>query len=774
MIRVLPAGPLNFPVLRTKHVRRKPKKKAVPPPPSPKKEVVEKVVEEPVDEPAKVHIVPEPPDHMKWLLLLLPVLLAWANSSWLYNSPSDIDPWVYFGYFLHFIEFKSTMFPDLYYGSRLPWILPGYLIHRLFDVGAAKYVLHFLFYYGATFSMYGLLKRAVGRRSALLGTIVFGTHAAFLSSIGWDYVDGAGITYNLVGLACIARASAGGRRWLWLMLGGMAGAAMVYTNLFLVVFLPFQLALYIFLTATGINRRLFNAMADLLLWFGCGAALVSVVLGVINYRLDGNVWFYATSIRAFRQYRSSTQWRIGGVAWLPHAPWLGIPAATAVACIAYMIRGVARKTVRWGDYRTVFVLQYLLAAAGMVFWYALGGSGLELSFYVSYLLPSMFLAIGCILAAAEDEWSASAAWSVAGCTAIAFAVSIRVYLGPLTDILTRTGLPTIASFVAVALLLRVLFPRGWLTVVLALTGLLTYQLGFAGFTNDRPTHAAAFQRIMEGVRTVWPYVQNRAAFWYDVSEPHGDEFNAMNATYLWGYTQISQRFPAIVNAYNLNPGATIVLLSESGQKSLERATRVFNERGLAISVMETHRIDRGGVVYDVMLFTPRDDLRNSQDVTIVRRGQTADLIPATQGASTELPLSGWKSLAMEQRPDGLLVTTPEARWGYGSWYLPLFAQRPGKYQFTLKYRIIQGRILFGGMDADMVRALGRAMLPAPAARSQLASYVQPLKAGEAIVLLIANDPLFATGAAKYMIESVRVAAAFDDDTQSKKKAGAVR
>ena len=40
-------------------------------------------------------------DPANWILVVLPMVLAAANSAWIYTTPGWIDPWVYFGFFQH-------------------------------------------------------------------------------------------------------------------------------------------------------------------------------------------------------------------------------------------------------------------------------------------------------------------------------------------------------------------------------------------------------------------------------------------------------------------------------------------------------------------------------------------------------------------------------------------------------------------------------------------------------------------------------------------------
>lgn len=364
------------------------------------------------------------------VILLLPFLLVAANSAWIFTGLKHIDAWVSFGYFQHLTAYESTLFPDLYYGSRLPWILPGKLAYRLFAPVTANYVLHFTFYYLATFSVFSLLRRAVGFRNALLGTVLFGTYSHFLLAVGRDYVDGAGITYFLLALATAARATES-RRQAWLLVSGMAGLAMCYTNLFLVFFLPFVPGLYVFIMFAGVNRKSLPVLKDVLVWFGAGAVIVSVVLGAISYAVDRNFWFYWPSIHAAKVLTSGPNpWIAHGWAWLRKASWLGIPGAATVASVAYLFRG----TLKLRDFRTFFVLQFLVTAFGMAAWQIIGSTGLYWYFYASYLIPSMFLAIGCLMAEEKQEGPAFAWWMV-----LAGSIAALVLCAHLADGTGRTS-----------------------------------------------------------------------------------------------------------------------------------------------------------------------------------------------------------------------------------------------------------------------------------------------------------------------------------------------
>jgi hypothetical protein len=694
-------------------------------------------------------------DYAKWVLLILPVLLAIVNPNWLYSRAGYIDPWFYFGYFQHLGALK-TSFRDLYYGSRLPWVLPGHLAYRYLSPVLANYVLHFGFYYAATFSVYSLLKRAVGRKNALLGAILFGTHSAFLVAIGWDYVDGAGITYNLLALASVARATEPRSRRFWLTLAGAAASAMVYTNLFLVVFLPFHMSFVLLVTRPQSSRRLLLLIVDGMQWLIYGSALVTVLLGTINYVLDGNFWFYTPSLTAFFRLASKPNpWRVEGVEWVMRAYWLGVPAAVAVASVVYVLRRFWRKTMKWGDFRLFFVVQYLAAASVMVVWYSLGGVGLQLPYYASYLIPSMFLAVASMTGIPEDQLRPRVYWSAIFATVAIFAFSIWLAGSSVTYALASTGFVTLIAVPALGLAASVIFPERWYSLLIALLGLFVYQIAYLDDRLQPARHS--WERIVKGAQACWPYVESGPTyFWYDQNEPFGGEFTAINSIYLWGFSYIGPKFPALEVPTRLHSGATVVLLSSS-DLAVETAKRVLNEHHLEGRAVNTTRIGQAPALYNLTFFNLRP-VGDEEGITVDQHEGTYDLVPWKTVDAPAFPPSGWRldgTPRIAQQHDGTLVTTADRRYAYGSLYGPLRAKRGGTYRFALRYRIISGGILYGGMAADMSHNLGRADLPPPTpSHTQMATYEVELNAGDSVVLLIANDPPRQHGSSTYLIESV--------------------
>src|SRR5690349_1789559 len=146
-------------------------------------------------------------------VLLLPLIVLWHNTNALYQPLWYADPWFYTGYFRDLVEFKRDLFYGYYYGGRLAWVLPGFLIHSLFSPVVANFILHLTVQSTATLSLFFILRFTAGVRSAFLATLVFSAYPWLWVSTGWDYPAGAGIAYCLLTMALLTRSAAHPGKW---------------------------------------------------------------------------------------------------------------------------------------------------------------------------------------------------------------------------------------------------------------------------------------------------------------------------------------------------------------------------------------------------------------------------------------------------------------------------------------------------------------------------------------------------------------------------------
>ena len=224
-------------------------------------------------------------------------LLPWAclefNRDWIYSPQGTIDPWIYHGYFHRFPEFVSTLYAGLYYGTRLAWIVPGYVAYALLPPHAANLVLHLSVYYLAIFAIYHLVSILAGRGSALLAAVAFGTFGPILISLGWDYVDGAVIAYSTAAWACLVSAARSPSPTWKVVAAGAASAAMVHSNLGALILVPGLLLSYAF--ARGRESFSVNVVRGAA-WLA-GAAVLTLVLGAVDAWAGGPWLFFMPSLR---------------------------------------------------------------------------------------------------------------------------------------------------------------------------------------------------------------------------------------------------------------------------------------------------------------------------------------------------------------------------------------------------------------------------------------------------------------------------------------------
>jgi len=297
-----------------------------------------------------------------------------------------IDPWLYTGYFLSLPE-HLLRFPGYYYGSRLSWLVPCYLAHKAFPPLLANYVLHLGFFYVLLAATYALVKSAVNRHAAILVTIVVAWSPGILGSLGWDYVDGAGIVFIVVALLCLEKAVQPGRfRWAWSVAVGIPMACMASSNVFLMVLWPVFGAFLLLRVGSARWRDVIRVgvMAAV------GLGLILLMFAFIDTRLGGPWMFLAPQLNFGRVLVSAPNPEmLHSYSWLWRATWLVLPTVAAVGALVSCLRPKPSES-RFGR-----VMQVVLLMA-VAIWIAVQIQGtpvLQLDYYSSYLAPLALIAL---------------------------------------------------------------------------------------------------------------------------------------------------------------------------------------------------------------------------------------------------------------------------------------------------------------------------------------------------------------------------------------------
>jgi hypothetical protein len=292
--------------------------------------------------------------------------LLTVDSSWFF-SPLLQDAWLYFGYF-HHIPAHLLVFQDQYYATRLPLILPGWMAHTLFPPLVANAVLRMGLFYISIFSLYGVLQRAYGTTTALLVALLVAANPFFLEAMGNDYIDGFGITYSFAAIYFLYR-SGDTSRWYWLLAGGGAIAALVFTNLFFAYF-----ALGIVVCDRLLIRYPLSHFPRRASWCMLGFLSAACLLMLINVLLGGKALFFLSSVDAGVGL-ASMGFPHPGWSWLLDAAWLILPGIALAGGHLFLGLGKSHPQCSaglWG-LLVVYVVSLLLLERGNLgfirYWY---------------------------------------------------------------------------------------------------------------------------------------------------------------------------------------------------------------------------------------------------------------------------------------------------------------------------------------------------------------------------------------------------------------------
>jgi hypothetical protein len=512
-----------------------------------------------------------------WLsLLLLPAVVTIAVPDWMYSLTHAIDAWVYHGFFRHLETYASTMFPSTYYGTRLAWIVPGYVAYHVFSPVVATVILHLTFYCIAVWSLYAIVCRITGSSEALFSAVAFGLYLPAIRALGWDYVDGAVIAYTLLTLALLLRSIETSRRWLTLA-SGVAAGAMLHSNIGAAFMLPSILIWLLPDRASGSRWR-----PLILVWWGGGVVACTAILSVVSVIAGGNWDFFMPSFRWMIQQRLVNPWDVTGFSWIAMAPWFFLPAAVFVASVIVWLLPHRRQELSADGRRAIASL--ILCSVIFAIWdWAGNGALLQTYYYTSWLLPWSFIAIGAMLAGTGERTRLDVGIVLAGALAMVVSLvwpsSVRVPLSGLAAFAL-----TIALMICVAVM-RAVAPRR--IVILAALVCLHGWLSTTSDYGPYPDRADGFQVINRGLGVVDRYITaDQPRFLLASPQKLGHYVRGLTSIYLWGYTIASDKFPEIApeQARQIRGGTRVVVIAEQ-ENAAAPFDQVFAPYGVIGRVM---------------------------------------------------------------------------------------------------------------------------------------------------------------------------------------------
>ena len=268
--------------------------------------------------------------------VIAPALLLLAgNADFMFDDPGWIDTFGMLGRFWHYAE-QNPLF-EQYQGSRLPWILPGFVLHQLVDEVTASYILHTTVLVASGMAVYLLLRDTLGGRApAAIVAVAWSSCTWIHGNGGWNYHVVGAVTYYLWALWMLARAALSARPGPWLAGSGAALAGAIHAHAVFAAFVPIAALLYLpALDAGGrLALRRLGAAAGYAAAGGLGA---TAALAAVNAAVGGRWLFFLPQLEYMLYVRSQgNRWVQEPAVWIPEARHLVIPGLVLLGALLWL------------------------------------------------------------------------------------------------------------------------------------------------------------------------------------------------------------------------------------------------------------------------------------------------------------------------------------------------------------------------------------------------------------------------------------------------------
>ncbi len=722
-------------------------------------------------------------------LLILPWLLLAIDSSWLFTPPGGCDAWVYFGYYHNLPGYIQT-FDGLYYTTRLSVTIPGWLAYSSLPPMAANAVLHLGLYYIGVLSLYLILKATVSGRAAFLGALTLGCHSMFLGAVGWDYTDGYGITYLLLSMFLMTRATASVRRRWYLAAAGTAALAVFIANLLYLVLVPFLALCFLAIdlrnwydprAEDGQMRPGWAASIRWLAllravgWLAVGGIGLMLALGVFNYACGGRFWFLLPSLTYAYHFTGNLEkanvWRAPIHEWLPKAYWLLLPVLSSLLALVYLACKWWRPGKIAGRMSAFYQCHLLLLATTFTAMQVAGFNQLQFFFATNMLLPAVFLALGSQLGSLTERLTGGQFLYFAAAAALislAALPAVRLGGGQLTAVggvlfIVLVSLAAGACWVwRVASTVRL---AALILVLASVCNLLAWSGGHLATLNSlaaerpgllAPNSRVNLQMLEKSLSAVCAQEQSgNVWFWYDQRELLGPIYRTCASTHLFMYRLINWDFPSLPEipwtlGKSFQEGVKIAILSNRPDALARADSTLRAQHGLGARLLGQQPI--GELPHQFTLTLIQTTIPPGSEVPLAVHFQKEEgagsLTPQADGEGPlPLPMERWKpanggpGFIMTSTAGGWQVTTSSVRWDYATKYAPLVIPSDGAYRVEIIYELQQGEIDFGALSGDQshwVKQSGKAIRTETQGLLKK-SFTVSLKSGETIWPLIANN-----------------------------------
>jgi hypothetical protein len=514
------------------------------------------------------------------VLTVMPdILIPDASLGW-------VDAWYYVGFASNPRDDLREFSHLLYQAERLSWTLPGYLANLVAPPLVANYLTKSVFHVATVCFLFGALRLSSGLRTAAFVSCAAALYSFVLHALGANLVDGAATTYFVIATYLVNRSMTGRRLpLLAAFLSGAAYFAAIIAHLALVVILPF-FAAYVALFRAQARQRSDRSIVTLAAMFAAGGTAVYLCL-VWLYRYWGiQTRPLSLSFDFFATHGPNPLIWPDSMEWLPSALWLWLPSAVMVSIALAAANAVLRDGPR--SLARIPAAQWLFAALAGA-WIAAAVAAraplMMLPFYVSYLIPVAFLAVGSLLDSHIERLSSRMYWCLISLTFLAPLVAYRISDSRFTA--TAALVAAALSLAAVATGLLVTASTRWRTpAILALVVVALAAIDYATADFDvqlwnayrhtsmadiyhepratarwNATRAEEYSGVVATAARLAPRLAGKYyQFWYDGDDPMGMYFRSIGSMFFaWSTDRIlNERFPTLtatsIERVTLKPG----------------------------------------------------------------------------------------------------------------------------------------------------------------------------------------------------------------------------
>jgi len=534
------------------------------------------------------------------LLFVWPIILLTISDSWIYSFTGNTDIWIYIGYFYNLVDELALAIPD-YKATRSPFLIIGYVIHRLFSPFIANYVFHLGIYYISVFSFFVIISLLFNKRSALFTTIALATYIPFLTTIGQNYPSGIAIMYMLLILLCFTLANKFKHYKILLFFSGIFIAGMIWSQLFTLIFLPF-LTLY-WLISNILNRQ--KNQIQQLFYIILGFVSLTCLLMIINYILTSNLWFFYSNLTITNRLLNSNIYVKQGFNW-NSAVWLGLPISVAIGGIIFCINMVRRGFKHKDIVACFFQISLLcIIISYTIFEFILKQPILQIPFYGSLLLPIVFIAFGAqiqpslVLFTQRKFIQLFTLFCFLLVVQYAFYSKINFIFFPFALRLIRILL--IGFFAILLIYKRPMTTKKFIGFLLCIT------IMWSGFAiNDKyyfifqpRGNKQHYLASISGAQYIQKNYNGFAGYYWYPDDEQQEIYRSIISYFYWTRVLISENFPKLPdNPNRIQPGMIITILSKSPD-TLSQADKSLVELGYHSKLLKKEEFSDNSVHFTI-------------------------------------------------------------------------------------------------------------------------------------------------------------------------------